>query len=72
MGNNGRLILVDSIIPPGNEQLPVKMTDIHMMVLVGAKERTREEFLKLLEMSGFKLANIIPTQPRSIIEGVPT
>ena len=42
-----------------------------MMVLVGGLERTETEFRQLLDAAGFKLANIIPIQPRSIMEALP-
>ena len=70
IGNNGKLIPVDAIIPPGNEPSRT-MQDINMMVLVGGLERTETEFRQLLDAAGFKLANIIPIQPRSIIEALP-
>ena len=62
---------MDAIIPPGNEPSPRKMGDINMMVLVGGLERTETEFRQLLDAAGFKLANIIPIQPRSIMEALP-
>ncbi|MCH7620651.1 MAG: methyltransferase [Chloroflexi bacterium] len=71
IGNNGKLILVEAIIPSGNEPSPMKMGDINMMVLAGGLERTETEFRQLLDAAGFKLVNIIPIQPRSIIESVP-
>ena len=71
MGSNGKLILVEPIIPPGNEPSPGKMMDINMMVLAGGLERTETEFRQLFDAAGFKLMNVIPIQPRSIIEGVP-
>ena len=42
-----------------------------MMVLVGGLERTETEFRQLLDAAGLKLANIIPIQPRSVIEALP-
>ena len=71
IGSNGRLIIVDSVIPTGNDPFPGKMFDISMMVILGALERTEAEFRQLLELSSFKLNNIIPAQPRSVIEAVP-
>ncbi len=71
IGINGRLIIVDSVIPTGNDPFPGKMFDISMMLLPGALERTEAEFRQLLELASFKLNNIIPAQPRSVIEAVP-
>ena len=70
--DNGRLLLVERVIPPGNEPSPGKLTDINMLVLTGGLERTEAEYKTLLSAAGFKLTNIIPTQsPVSLIEGVP-
>ena len=71
IGSNGRLIIVDSVIPTGNDPFPGKIHDILMMVSYGALERTEAEFRQLLDLSSFKLNNIIPAQPRSVIEAVP-
>ena len=71
MRDNGRLLLIDSVINPGNEPERNKLNDINMMLLVGALERTEQEFRALFEAAGFRLVNIIPHQPRSIILGEP-
>jgi hypothetical protein len=43
-----------------------------MLVMTGGKERTQKEFASLVEVAGFKLLQVIPTeQPTSIIEGQP-
>ncbi|MFQ6028223.1 MAG: methyltransferase [Dehalococcoidia bacterium] len=69
--DNGRLVLIDTVIKPGNQPEPNKMADISMMLLLGALERTELEFQALFEASGFRLVNIIPHRPRSIILGEP-
>jgi len=38
----GRLLLVEPIVPPGNEPHVSKLTDIQMLVMTGGCERTRE------------------------------
>jgi hypothetical protein len=41
-----------------------------MLVIEGGKERTKDEYRKLLEASGFRLARVNPTKsPYSVIEG---
>ncbi|HSB27035.1 MAG TPA: methyltransferase [Pyrinomonadaceae bacterium] len=72
MGPDGRLILVDSVVPNNNEPHFSKFIDLNMMVMTGGKERTAKEFEQLLSASGFKLLQIIPTDlPTSIIEAQP-
>jgi SAM-dependent methyltransferase len=71
MGDNGRLLIVDNVLSTGNESSPSKITNINMMVTLGALERTESEFRALLDAAGFRLTKVIPTQARSIIEGEP-
>ena len=46
--DDGRLLLVESVIPPGNEPSFGKLLDLTMMVLPGGKERTEAEYRTLL------------------------
>lgn len=67
---DGILLIIDSVIiknePTG------KINDVHMMVVCpGGKERTREEFIYLLNQSGFKLKKIIENNGTSIVECMP-
>ena len=68
---NGKLILVEAVVPPGDEMHFAKFIDLNMLVMTGGKERTEEEFRQLYEASGFELGRIVPTEsPFSVIEGV--
>lgn len=70
MNKDGRVLIVEMVVPEGNEQHPSKALDILMLVIEGGKERTKDEYRKLLELSGFSLARVIPTKsPYSVIEG---
>ncbi len=75
IGDGGRLLLGEQILEPNPEQglQAGYLMDIQMMAMFGqARERTEAEFRSLLEPSGFKLAQIIPTcSPASIIEATP-
>jgi O-methyltransferase domain/Dimerisation domain len=72
MGVDGRLILVDCVVPETPEPHFSKFIDLNMLVMTGGKERTAREFGNLFEAAGFKLLQVIPTeQPTSIIEGQP-
>jgi hypothetical protein len=69
MPDGARLLIVDSVIPPGNDPHPGKILDLEMLIAPGGVERTAEEFETLLTNSGFQLDRIIPTQsPVSIVE----
>jgi hypothetical protein len=72
MRENGKLILLDAVILPGDAPDPAKLLDIEMLVITHGKERTELEFQELFMQSGFKLSRIIPTPtPVCIIEGIP-
>lgn len=68
---NGKLILIEAVVPEGNEPHFSKFIDLNMLVMTGGRERTEEEFRRLYEASGFRLTRIVPTaSPFSVIEGV--
>ena len=70
---NGKLILIEAVIEPGNHPHLMKFFDLDMIILAKGKERTQIEFKELLEKSGFKLTKIIPTPTvLSIIEAMPS
>ena len=65
----GTLLLVELVIPPDNAPSMAQACDLNMLVLLGGRERTEEEFRRLLEAAGFRLERIIPTHsPFSVIE----
>jgi hypothetical protein len=68
----GKLLLVESVIPSGNDPAFGKLLDLTMLIGPGGKERTEQEFRQLYEASGFRLTRIIPTASDvSVIEGEP-
>ena len=72
MRANGRLILVDCVVPESDEPHFSKFIDLNMLVMTGGKERTAKEFEQLLNAAGFRLLRIIPTElPTSIVEAEP-
>ncbi len=71
MNENGRLLLVETVVPAGNQPDLSKFLDLNMMVMTGGRERTEAEFSALFDDAGFKLTRVIPTpSPVSIIEAV--
>jgi O-methyltransferase domain/Dimerisation domain len=72
IGEEGRLLVVESVIPPGNEPFFGKLLDITMLVSPGGQERTADEYRDLFGRAGFRLTRIVPTTTEvSVIEGVP-
>lgn len=71
MRGDGKLLLVEMVVPEGNEPHPSKMLYIEMLVMEGGKERTAKEYRELLAGGGFRLTRVIPTRsPYSIVEAV--
>jgi hypothetical protein len=71
IAQTGKLLLVEYLIRPGNEPDPLKFRDLMMLVMVGGRERTAEDFQRLYAEAGFQLTEIIPTAPYHVIVGVP-
>lgn len=73
MGPDGRLLLVETVIPSGGEPHPGKMLDVMMLSLTGGMERTEAEYAELLDRAGLRLTRVVPTRSAvSVIEAVPT
>jgi hypothetical protein len=64
--------VIELVLPPGEEPFFGKWLDLHMLVLLGARERTAPEYEILLRATGFALARVVPTSAGpSIVEAVP-
>ncbi len=73
MPDHAKLLLVESIIPTGDEPSLAKFVDMLMLMMTGGRERTEEEYRSLLRSSGFELTQVIPLPAMlnlSIIEAV--
>lgn len=71
MSPGNKLLLVESVIPPGNDPFMGKFLDLTMMLVPGGKERTEDEYRELYDRAEFDLLQIIPTATEvSVIEGV--
>ncbi|MFO1006341.1 MAG: methyltransferase [Planctomycetaceae bacterium] len=70
MRPDARLLVVEGVIPPGNDPCFSKLLDLTMLTLPGGKERTEDEYRTLFRAGGFELTRIVPTQAEiSVIEG---
>ena len=70
MKKTARLLLVETIIPVGDEPHPGKLVDFVMLTALGGQERTAAEYERLLDAAGFRLTRIVPTpSPMSVVEG---
>ncbi|WP_149276172.1 methyltransferase [Pareuzebyella sediminis] len=67
---HGKVLVVEAVIPKGNDPHPFKWLDLTML-MIGGKERTKEQFEHIFSRAGLKLVRIIPATPAvSIVEGV--
>ncbi len=68
---DGKVLLIETVVPAGNEPHLGKLFDLEMLVSPGGVERTEEEFRELLSQAGFRLTRVVPTKSHlSIIEAV--
>jgi ubiquinone/menaquinone biosynthesis C-methylase UbiE len=69
---HGKLLIVETVIPAGNDPSFAKLLDLTMLAMPGGKERTEAEYRRLLSQAGFRLQRIVPTQADiHVIESVP-
>jgi hypothetical protein len=73
MGQNGRVLIVERLIPDDPARaVPVLLSDLTMLVVTGGQERTNAEYAQLLAQAGLNLASIRPVAPPyGVIEGLP-
>lgn len=72
MPAEGRLLVVEVILPPSSEPHYGHYFDLNMLVLLTGRERTEAEYRKLFEAAGFSLSRIVATTSDvSVIEGRP-
>jgi ubiquinone/menaquinone biosynthesis C-methylase UbiE len=69
---DGRLLLIESVLPEDNMPSPAKIVDMTMLVIVGGAERTEAEYRSLLRECRFDVTRIMTaTSGLNIIEAVP-
>nr|AHE14775.1 EspM-like O-methyltransferase [uncultured bacterium] len=67
-----RLLLVEWVVPPGDTFHPSKFLDLAMLFVYGGRERTEDEFARLLTAAGLRLTRIVDsTSTLRVIEAAP-
>ena len=61
MNPEGRVLLIEMVLPEGNTPHPGKILDMMMLVGPGGRERTSEEYGTLLSKAGLRLTRVVPT-----------
>ena len=69
---DGRLLLVEMVLPEGDAPHPGKLLDMVMLTMPGGEERTPSQYSALLDQAGFRMTRVVPTASlASIVEAVP-
>ncbi|MEU9331593.1 methyltransferase [Streptomyces sp. NPDC048290] len=72
LGDSGRLIVVDEVLPEGDTPHFGKFEDIVMLSLLTGQVRTEAQFVELFEKAGFRHQETLPTRsPTSLVVAVP-
>lgn len=72
MPDQGRLQVVELVLPPGEEPFFGKWLDLHMLAIPGGRERTAEEYDALFRAAGFALTSVAATPAGpSVVEAIP-
>ena len=61
MASDSKLLIIESVIPEGNEPHPGKFMDLNMMAMTGGRERTEKEWRELAAECGLSITRVIPT-----------
>ena len=61
IATNGRLFVVELVLPEGNTPDFGKWMDLHMLAIAGGRERTAAEYGALFQKAGFELVRVTPT-----------
>ena len=66
---NGKLLVVDSVIPENSGPHFGKWLDLEMLLMPGGRERAENQFRALFARAGFEITRILPTRgAESVIE----
>jgi hypothetical protein len=73
IAKTGTLVVLEMVIPPGNDPFFGKLLDLEMLVMTpGGRERSEAEYRALFARAGFALNRIVATEsPISVVEGRP-
>ncbi|WP_224487974.1 acetylserotonin O-methyltransferase [Robertkochia flava] len=70
MKPDGKVLVVEAVIPSGNDPHPYKWLDLTML-LIGGRERTEKQFREIFDAAGLQLSRIIPITPLvNVVEAV--
>jgi hypothetical protein len=62
MNSDARLLIIEPLIGPPNEQCPAHLFDMTFLVMLHGRLRTTDEYSGLLGQAGFRLQRVVPTE----------
>jgi hypothetical protein len=72
MAADGRVLIVEMVLPEGDVPHPGKMLDMVMLTAPGGEERTASQYRALLEKADLRMTRVVPTASAvGIVEAVP-
>jgi len=72
MPPNGKVLVAETLVPPGDEPGEIKTVDVIMLAVTGGLERTEAQYADLFAAAGLQLERVIETSaPISILEAAP-
>jgi len=69
---NGKVLVAETLVPPGDEPNQIKAVDVIMLAVTGGLERTEVLYASLFEAAGLRLEQVIQTRgPIAVLEAAP-
>jgi O-methyltransferase domain len=70
-GAGKHVLLVEWVLPQHKREFAGNWSDLEMLVIAGARERTTAEYGQLLSRAGFRLTRVVETvSPFSVVEAI--
>ncbi len=70
-GPRATVLLIEMVVRESGRDCPGHWVDLEMLLNLGSRERTAEEYRKLLGQAGFRMTRVVPTaSPLSVVEAV--
>jgi hypothetical protein len=71
MSPSSALLIVERLLAGPNKGADTKFSDLNMLVMTGGRERSEDQFIRLLERSGLRHGRTLNTDsPWSVVEAV--
>ena len=72
IASEGRAAIIETVLPPSPVPHPGWLMDLNMMAITGGQDRTASAYTDLLERSGWRIEQVVPTRsPLSVILASP-